>query len=140
MTLTDFCDPRAMETARTLRPWRRATMLASGLVACAMSVFAPPALAQADAWPTQTLKLIVPFPPGGAADIIGRHYAEQLSHALERLNREIAVIAQSQKTAQHFAQNGITVEQSSLAAFAKLIRDDHARWGHVIRVGEVKLD
>jgi tripartite-type tricarboxylate transporter receptor subunit TctC len=346
MTLTDFCDPRAMKTARLRRPWRRAATLASGLMACAMSVVAPPALAQADAWPTQTLKLIVPFPPGGAADIIGRHYAEQLSHALgkpvvvdnkpgagtaiaaeaaaratdghtlslatsgqltilpnlqsnlrfnplkdfaavsvvasvpnvvavnpdlkvntlaeltaaakarpgkigysscgtgtlchltgelyknlvgadllhvpykgsapavaavlggevgvavdtltilapqikagklkglaltstkrspllpdvpsaaeaglpdfvvsgwfgivlpanapptvvERLNREIAVIAQSQKTAQHFAQNGITVEQSSPAAFAKLIRDDHARWGQVIRVSEVKLD
>ncbi len=59
---------------------------------------------------------------------------------VERLNLEIATIAQSQKTAQHFAQNGITVEQTTPAAFAQLIRDDYARWGRVIRIAEVKLD
>jgi len=59
---------------------------------------------------------------------------------VERLNREIAQIAQSPRTAQYFAQNGITVEQTSPAAFAEIIRSDHARWGRVIKDGDVKID
>lgn len=39
-------------------------------------------LAQADTWPSRPLTLIVPFPPGGAADTVGRYYAEQLSTSL----------------------------------------------------------
>ncbi len=33
-------------------------------------------------WPAKPLTLIIPFPPGGGADTIGRYYAEQLSSAL----------------------------------------------------------
>ncbi|THF65239.1 Bug family tripartite tricarboxylate transporter substrate binding protein [Pseudothauera rhizosphaerae] len=43
---------------------------------------AAPAHAQAANWPAKQLTLIVPFPPGGGADTIGRFYAEQLSAAL----------------------------------------------------------
>ncbi|MDR2678654.1 MAG: tripartite tricarboxylate transporter substrate binding protein [Zoogloeaceae bacterium] len=44
-----------------------------------------PALAQAQAaWPTKPIKLIVAFPPGGASDVVGRFYAEQLSIALKQ--------------------------------------------------------
>ena len=39
-------------------------------------------LAQADNYPSRPLTLVVPFPPGGAADTIGRYYAEQLSASL----------------------------------------------------------
>ena len=35
-------------------------------------------LAWADTWPTQPLKVIVPFPAGGSTDILGRMVAEQL--------------------------------------------------------------
>ncbi len=40
-----------------------------------------PALAQAPAWPTQTLKMIVPFPPGGQGDLAARPIAK----AFERI-------------------------------------------------------
>ncbi|CAD5109509.1 Bug family tripartite tricarboxylate transporter substrate binding protein [Zestomonas carbonaria] len=33
-------------------------------------------------WPSKPLTLIIPFPPGGGADTIGRYYAEQLSGTL----------------------------------------------------------
>ena len=62
---------------RSLR-WR-------GLLLGVMALMAgvPSASAQnAPDWPNRPLKLIVPFPPGGAADLIGRYYAEQLSQAL----------------------------------------------------------
>jgi tripartite-type tricarboxylate transporter receptor subunit TctC len=49
-----------------------------GLVATAALPLASPALAQA--WPgTQTIKLVVPYPAGGATDVIGRIVADRLS-------------------------------------------------------------
>ena len=38
----------------------------------------------ADSWPSRTIKLIVPFPPGGAADITARVYADKLGEALKQ--------------------------------------------------------
>ena len=40
--------------------------------------------ASATAWPNRTIKLIVPFPPGGAADTVARIYADKLSEALKQ--------------------------------------------------------
>ncbi|ANQ85548.1 hypothetical protein dqs_2518 [Azoarcus olearius] len=57
---------------------RRALLRTLALGAVALMPFA----AQADTWPSKPLKLIVAFPPGGASDIVGRFYAEQLSTAL----------------------------------------------------------
>jgi tripartite-type tricarboxylate transporter receptor subunit TctC len=38
----------------------------------------------ADAWPSRSIKLIVPFPAGGAADTVARVYADKLSTALKQ--------------------------------------------------------
>ncbi|QDF97032.1 ABC transporter substrate-binding protein [Azoarcus sp. DD4] len=63
----------------TIRKSTRRTLLRTlALGAVALMPFA----AQADTWPSKPLKLIVAFPPGGASDIVGRFYAEQLSTAL----------------------------------------------------------
>jgi tripartite-type tricarboxylate transporter receptor subunit TctC len=49
-----------------------------GLAAAAALPLASPALAQT--WPgTQTIKLVVPYPAGGATDVIGRIVADRLS-------------------------------------------------------------
>ena len=53
-----------------------AAATASGLLVGASSA------ALADVWPSRSIKLIVPFPAGGAADTIARIYSDKLSEAL----------------------------------------------------------
>ena len=45
-----------------------------------LAIVSPPALAQA--YPSKPLRLIVPFPPGGVTDIVGRILAQSLSESL----------------------------------------------------------
>ena len=54
------------------------------LLAAACLAFAAPAvLAQSD-YPNKPIKLIVPFPPGGTSDVMGRMIAEELTRALKQ--------------------------------------------------------
>jgi len=55
---------------------RRLLLAAAALAACA------PVAAQTPAWPSRPITLIVPFPPGGLADIVARPVAEALSREL----------------------------------------------------------
>ena len=53
-------------------------LLAAWSIAVALT---PPALAQ-DAYPSRPITMVVPFPPGGVADIVGRPLADAMSRAL----------------------------------------------------------
>ncbi|MBL0419414.1 tripartite tricarboxylate transporter substrate binding protein [Ramlibacter sp. AW1] len=64
---------------------RRAAL---GALAAAMAVAAAPSLAQQAAWPTQTVRIIVPFTPGTGMDTIARTVAPRLS---ERLGQPVVV-------------------------------------------------
>jgi tripartite-type tricarboxylate transporter receptor subunit TctC len=55
----------------------RRILLAAGLAAAAQPLFA-----QAPAYPTKPITMIVPFPPGGLADIVGRPVAEAMGREL----------------------------------------------------------
>ena len=49
-----------------------------------LSLFAPFAHAQAPAYPYKPVRLIIPFPPGGSNDVVGRAIAAQLSVRLDK--------------------------------------------------------
>jgi tripartite-type tricarboxylate transporter receptor subunit TctC len=49
-----------------------------GASALAGSVAAPAVLSQ-DRYPSRPIKLVIPFPPGGPTDMLGRRYGEKLS-------------------------------------------------------------
>ena len=52
------------------------------LAAAALAVGVPAsALAQAQSWPERPVKLILPYAPGGATDLIGRPWADKLTQA-----------------------------------------------------------
>lgn len=53
-------------------------LVAAVLIACAWAL---PAIAQ-DAYPSRPITMIVPFPPGGVADIVGRPAADAMTRAL----------------------------------------------------------
>ena len=55
--------------------------LRRGLLAAFAAAALLPAAAFA-AWPEHPIKLVVPYPPGGATDVIGRIVAQRLSTAL----------------------------------------------------------
>lgn len=56
------------------------------LLAALLAVFA--ALAQAQSYPARPVRLIIPFPPGGSNDVVGRAVAQQLG---ERLGQPVVV-------------------------------------------------
>ncbi len=62
---------------------RFSTLAFAGLALLAtLSGLTSPAVAQSPAYPTRAITLVVPFPPGGLADIVARPVAEALSREL----------------------------------------------------------
>ncbi len=64
-----------MSTARTI------SFLAAAAMSLALASFAESATAQGSPYPTKPIRLIVPFPPGGSTDILGRALGQKLSEA-----------------------------------------------------------
>jgi len=60
---------------------KRRDFLKLSTAAAASSVVSRRASAQAASWPSRPVKLIIPYAPGGASDIIGRPWADALSQA-----------------------------------------------------------
>src|SRR5262245_19983534 len=52
------------------------------LLLVAIAIFAPATLRAQDSWPTRPIQLVVPVPPGGAADFIARAVGAKVADAL----------------------------------------------------------
>jgi tripartite-type tricarboxylate transporter receptor subunit TctC len=58
------------------------------LIAVSILLIFPSAVLAADSYPSKPIKLIIPFPPGGSNDIVGRLIAAKLT---ERLGKQVVV-------------------------------------------------
>jgi tripartite-type tricarboxylate transporter receptor subunit TctC len=80
--------------------------------------------APADPWPNRPLKLIVPFPPGGAADAVGRVFADRLAEALKQRivveNKPGAGTAIAAEAAARAAPDGYTLSLAPTGQLAIL--------------------
>lgn len=73
------------ETGDNTMPFIRRTALAACLAALAVAGTATTAAAQAATdWPAKTVRIVVPYPPGGSSDIIARSISQSLSEALKQ--------------------------------------------------------
>jgi tripartite-type tricarboxylate transporter receptor subunit TctC len=61
---------------------RRRTLLALGWAALSLNRFALGAGAAASNYPTRPIRMIIPFPPGGGFDAVGRPWAERIKPLL----------------------------------------------------------
>lgn len=98
---------------RPSRTTRRSALLA-GLAGMAAANFAT---AQRDAWPSRAVVVVVPFPPGGATDVVARVLAQGLA---PRLGQQVVVENRSGATgtigSAFVARPGRTGTPSSWAA------------------------
>ena len=53
-------------------------------LALLFAAFFLPSIAQAAAWPEKTVRIIIPWPPGGSTDIVGRFLAAELTGRLKQ--------------------------------------------------------
>ena len=63
------------------RRWREATRRVA-LLNFFLGALLLPQICRAQSYPTRPIDLIVPFPPGGVADIVARPIAEKLTQSL----------------------------------------------------------
>ena len=101
---------------------RRALLAAMG------GLVAAPALAQPQAWPSRPIRLIIPYPPGGATDTLARPFAERmrarLGQAVVIENRGGAATTIGMEAAARAAPDGYTLVMNAdnIAYFPLLYR------------------
>lgn len=90
------------------------------LLALAISTLAPLIADAQGTYPAKPIRMVIPYPPGGPTDVLGRIVASKLPEALAALGAEPSVF--------------------SAEEFAAFNRRETERWGRIVRAANVKLD
>jgi tripartite-type tricarboxylate transporter receptor subunit TctC len=71
-----------------MKAHRHSFVVAVGMLAAVLPAGEPTAQHRADEFPTRPIRLIVPFPPGGSNDVLGRYLGIRLT---ERIGQQIVI-------------------------------------------------
>lgn len=119
------------------------------LLAVALAVAMIPAMAQSQAYPNRMVKIVVPYPAGGAVDIVARIVGQALSEQLKQpvivdnrpgASANIGMDAVAKAPADGYtllmASNGLT---TNMALFADLSFDGRRDFAPIARIGYAPL-
>jgi tripartite-type tricarboxylate transporter receptor subunit TctC len=99
-----------------------------------------PLSALAQSWPTQPVRVMVGFPPGGTTDVIGRLVANELSEQLGKpFVVENKMVSKPQIVAK-FADLGAEPLSGTPERAATFIRTEQDKWERIIREVGIKLN
>ena len=96
-----------------------------------------PCLAQAQAFPSRQVTIVVPYQPGGTNDIIARTLAPRLS---EGLNAEFVKALRDPQNAPKLESQGLAIIADSPEHFAAYIAAESQKWRKVVTVSGAKAD
>jgi tripartite-type tricarboxylate transporter receptor subunit TctC len=64
---------------KQLKQSNRRSLLGLAAASCALALLAPQPVSAQDAWPSRTVRIVVPFAAGGATDVVARAIGRELS-------------------------------------------------------------
>ncbi len=77
-----------MFATRTRRIWRSTASISYAILYAILLAAIASTTTLAQSYPTKPIRMIIPFPPGGGNDVVGRMVAAQLS---QRLGKQIVI-------------------------------------------------
>ena len=95
---------------------------------------AAPAAAQN--YPKGVVKWIVPFPPGGPTDVVGRIVAQQLQETWG----QPVVVENKPDVKARLESMGLEVVGSTPEQFERFVRTELVKWAKVIKASNIKVD